>query len=231
MKVTLPLHTDKQLAGSLPFRGQQRLEMVRHYEIPDTFPEESFERLTRLAATIFATPIALISLLDHGRQWFKSNYGLDVGETPLDVSFCRHAIEEDGVMVITDATKDQRFADNHLVTGDPHIRFYAGAPLHLLDGPKIGTLCVIDRIPRKAPRKTRLGASGPLRWHSWLDFASFSTGMDLPLQARPPGGYIQIARVPQPWIAGTGSPANNRIKSLGTTSRRGSHAIRRRSEP
>ena len=156
MKVTLPQHTDKQLAKSLPFKEQQRLEMVRHYEILDTFPEESFERLTRLAATIFATPIALISLLDHGRQWFKSNYGLDVGETPLDVSFCRHAIEEDGVMVITDATKDQRFADNPLVTGDPHIRFYAGAPLHLLDGPKIGTLCVIDRIPRKTLRLTEM---------------------------------------------------------------------------
>jgi GAF domain-containing protein len=127
----------------------QRLEELRRYEILDTFPEASFERLTRLVANIFGTPIALVSLIDETRQWFKSHYGLDGVETPLTVSFCKHAIEQEGVFVIPDATKDERFADNALVTGDPGIRFYAGAPLRAPSGAQIGTLCVIDTLPRR----------------------------------------------------------------------------------
>lgn len=130
-------------------KDEQRLEVLRRYEILDTFPEESFERLTRLVANIFGTPIALISLIDETRQWFKSHYGLDATETPLCVSFCKHAIEDEGVFVVTDATQDERFATNALVTGAPGIRFYAGAPLRTPDGVQIGTLCVIDKLPRR----------------------------------------------------------------------------------
>jgi GAF domain-containing protein len=132
----------------------QRLEILRRYEILDTFPEASFERLTRLVANIFGTPIALISLIDEARQWFKSHHGLDASETPLHVSFCRHAIENEGVFMVPDATKDDRFATNPLVTGDPGIRFYAGAPLRTPSGAQVGTLCVIDQLPRRALRAT-----------------------------------------------------------------------------
>ena len=129
---------------------QRRLEILRRYEILDTYPEVSFERLTRLVANIFGTPIALISLVDETRQWFKSHHGLDASETPIHLSFCKHAIEEEGVFVVKDATKDERFAMNSLVTGDPGIRFYAGAPLRTPTGVQVGTLCVIDRRPRRA---------------------------------------------------------------------------------
>jgi GAF domain-containing protein len=131
-------------------KDERRIEILRRYEILDTFPEASFERLTRLVANIFRTPIALISLLDENRQWFKSHYGIDATETPLHVSFCRHAIEHEGIFVVPDATKDNRFSNNSLVTGDPGIRFYAGAPLHTPDGAPVGTLCVIDKLPRRA---------------------------------------------------------------------------------
>ena len=126
------------------------MEELQRYEILDTFPEASFERLTRLVANILGTPISLISLLDHDRQWFKSHHGIDASETPLDLSFCRHAVEGDGVFEVSDATKDARFADNALVTGEPGIRFYAGAPLKMPSGVPVGTLCVIDKLPRRA---------------------------------------------------------------------------------
>jgi GAF domain-containing protein len=130
--------------------GQNRVDALRRYEILDTFPEASFERLTRLVANIFSTPIALISLLDEHRQWFKSHYGQENSETSIDLSFCRHAIEGDGVMVVPDATLDTRFRENALVTGEPNIRFYAGAPLSTPEGTKIGTLCIIDSLPRRS---------------------------------------------------------------------------------
>lgn len=137
-----------------PPKDQQRLQALHKYEILDTFPEASFERFTRLAANIFGTPIALISLLDEERQWFKSHYGLEATETPMHVSFCKHAIEHDEVFTVLDATQDSRFSTNALVTGDPGIRFYAGAPLRTPEGIAVGTLCVIDKIPRRALRET-----------------------------------------------------------------------------
>jgi GAF domain-containing protein len=133
---------------------EQRLDALRRYDILDTFPEASFERLTRLAANIFGAPIALISLVDEHRQWFKSHHGLEVTETPLDVSFCKHAIENRHVFVVPDATKDERFTTNALVTGEPGIRFYAGAPLRTPLGTQIGTLCVIDNLPRRSMQPT-----------------------------------------------------------------------------
>lgn len=130
----------------------QRLNALRSLLILDTPPEERFDRITRFAASEFDTPIALVSLIDERRQWFKARVGLDACETSRDISFCGHAIEGSNVLVIGDARDDPRFADNPLVTGDPFIRFYAGAPLILPGGLSVGTLCLIDTEPRTFSR-------------------------------------------------------------------------------
>ena len=115
----------------------------------DTPAEARFDRLTRIAQHVFGAPIALVSLVDAERLWFKSRQGLEAPQTPRDVSFCGHAILGDGIFVVPDATADPRFADNPLVTGAPNIRFCAGAPLVLSSGQKDGTLCIIDHWPRQ----------------------------------------------------------------------------------
>ncbi|WCE32137.1 sensor domain-containing diguanylate cyclase [Vibrio sp. SCSIO 43137] len=125
-----------------------RLNTLHSLNILDTDSEERFDRLTRLACRLLYVPIALVSLVDSNRQWFKSCYGLGVNETGRDVSFCGHAILGDGVFIINDALEDERFFDNPLVTGEPYIRFYAGVPLKMADNSKIGTLCIIDHKPR-----------------------------------------------------------------------------------
>ncbi|QLC24949.1 PAS domain S-box protein [Parasphingopyxis algicola] len=131
-----------------PVDEAERLAALRRYAILDTAPEENFDRIARLAARQFGVPIALVSLIDEDRQWFKASCGLDVREMGRDVAFCAHAILGDDVFVVPDATKDPRFSDNPLVTEDPEIRFYAGAPLTDRRGHKLGTLCLIDTEPR-----------------------------------------------------------------------------------
>ncbi|MCC7547618.1 MAG: GAF domain-containing protein [Burkholderiales bacterium] len=127
----------------------RRLEALHGLLILDTPPEQRFDRITAFAAEEFEVPIALVSLVDRERQWFKSRVGLEVCETGRDISFCGHAIHGNGIMVVHDARADARFHDNPLVLGPPHVRFYAGAPLVLSGGEAIGTLCLIDRVPRQ----------------------------------------------------------------------------------
>ena len=127
---------------------EQRLATLHGYGLLDTQPEEKFDDVVRRAAKRFGVPVALISLVDADRQWFKAKIGLDQSETPRSMAFCAYAIEGDDVMVVSDATADDRFADNPMVTGDPSIRFYAGAPIVAHDGSKLGTVCVIDRRTR-----------------------------------------------------------------------------------
>ena len=128
-----------------------RLARLYSYGALDTPNEAEFDAIVREAARQFAAPVALISLVDEHRQWFKAKVGITASETPRAISFCTHAIRGAEVMVVEDASTDARFAANPLVTGDPHLRFYAGAPLKTADGRRIGTLCVLDMRAREAP--------------------------------------------------------------------------------
>ncbi len=132
----------------LPTNEAKRIEALRRYEILDTAPEQVFDDYAFLASTICQTPIALMSLVDADRQWFKARVGLDATETPREYAFCAHTILGTDVMIVEDATHDPRLSNNPLVTGAPDIRFYAGAPLIDGEGNGLGSLCVIDSKPR-----------------------------------------------------------------------------------
>ncbi|KEF43407.1 MAG: histidine kinase [Cyanobium sp. CACIAM 14] len=132
----------------VPTDEEQRLRDLERYGVVGADSDEHFERILELAGAIFHTPIVAISLVEADRQWFLAQRGLDVRETPREMSFCTHAIVHDEVMVVPDAHADERFRGNPLVAADPHIRFYAGAPLQSPEGHNLGTLCVIDREPR-----------------------------------------------------------------------------------
>lgn len=135
-------------APALPTDESARIDTLRALHVLDTAPEERFDRLTRLAKRLFGVPIALVTLVDVDRQWFKSCVGLGVSETPRDISFCGHAILGDEIFMVPDTLSDARFQDNPLVTDKPNIRFYAGCPLRAANGSKVGTLCLIDVKPR-----------------------------------------------------------------------------------
>lgn len=136
-----------------PINDSQRLDILRKYEILDSEAEKEFDDLTQLASFICNTPISIVTFIDEDRQWFKSKVGFDGIEGPRDPSFCGHVVCEDEVMVINDATKDDRFFDNPAVTGDFHLRFYAGAPLIDKTGFKLGSLCVVDKKPREISKE------------------------------------------------------------------------------
>jgi PAS domain S-box-containing protein len=148
------------IAPPVPANDAQRLEALRRYAILDSLAEPDFDDLAGLAAHICRTPIALVSLIDLDRQWFKAKVGVTETQTARDIAFCAHTIGQSDVMVVPDAMADERFAANPLVTGDPHIRFYAGAPLMTSDGYALGTLCVVDRVPREltTPQRDALKA-------------------------------------------------------------------------
>lgn len=137
------------MPAPLPENEAARLAALHECRILNTLPEKVFDDITRLAAQICSTPIALVSLIDENRQWFKSKFGLEVADTPRDVAFFACAILQPQPLVIPDALKDKRFASNPLVTAAPYIRFYAGVPLVTADGSALGTLCVVDYVPRE----------------------------------------------------------------------------------
>lgn len=132
-----------------PHKELLRLAALYELNIMDTSPEERFDRITRLAALLMGVPTAYIAFLDAERQWFKSKYGLEADQTPRNISFCTHTIEQEDMLVVPDALLDPRFADSPLVVNDPHTRFYAGHPLSTADGYNVGTLCVVDQKPRE----------------------------------------------------------------------------------
>lgn len=136
-------------AAPMPANEEQRLAALRQFQILDTPFEKDYDQLCQLAATLCGAPIALISFVDRDRQWVKASVGLEIREIDRDLSFCAHALWDEEVFVVEDASRDVRFADNPLVTGDPDIRFYAGQPLWTAEGLALGTLCTIDRVPRK----------------------------------------------------------------------------------
>ncbi|MBO9538115.1 sensor domain-containing diguanylate cyclase [Herbaspirillum sp.] len=141
--------------AEFPPDEKARIEALHSLHILDTPPEERFDRVTRLARRLFDVPIAVVTLIDANRQWFKSCVGMAAGETSRDISFCSHAILTDDITVVNDATLDDRFSGNPQVTGEPHIRFYAGCPIRSESGHKLGTLCLVDMKVRDFDQEDR----------------------------------------------------------------------------
>ena len=139
-----------------PANENERLRALAQLDILDTLEEQTYDDLTSLASQICDTPIALVSLVDRDRQWFKSHHGLPARETPREYAFCAYAIHGDEIFIVNDSDKDERFHDNPLVAGEPHVKFYAGVPLLLDNNMRVGTLCVIDNHPRDLSEAQKL---------------------------------------------------------------------------
>ena len=140
----------------VPSNEQERLEILRQYQILDTAAEQAFDDITKLAADVCQTPFSFLTFIDQDRQWFKSNVGLPVRETSRDIAFCAHAILQDDLFIVPDTLTDERFSQNPLVKHEPNIRFYAGMPLVTKTGHALGTLCVIDRVPRELTEEQKV---------------------------------------------------------------------------
>jgi GAF domain-containing protein len=141
-------NASRPFAVPIPKDEPKRMATLRKYHILDTPPEDDFDNLATLAAQICGTPIALVTIIDRNRQWFKSRVGLDISETSRDVAFCAHAIMQRKLLIVPDTLKDKRFAENPFVKAGPRIRFYAGMPLITPNNQALGTLCVLDKVPR-----------------------------------------------------------------------------------
>jgi GAF domain-containing protein len=138
------------MATPIPIKNEAaRVEALHKYAILDTEPEQAFDDLVLLASFVCKTPMAMISLVDEDRQWFKSKVRISVSETPREIAFCATAIQQPDVFVVPDTLKDERYRNNPLVVSEPNVRFYAGAPLIDEDGHALGTICVVDRVPRE----------------------------------------------------------------------------------
>lgn len=190
---------------------QARIQALEELDILDTPPEERFDRVTRLCVRLFGVPMALVSLIDNDRQWFKSNIGkiADTTETPRDIAFCNIAIQDTKPLIVEDATKDDRFSANPLVTSGPEIRFYAGVPLETKNGHRVGTLCILDDKPRKL---TILEVGLLKDLADWVQkelivdeelerAAEVQQGL-LPRRAPDLPGYDVAARVKSSWMVG-----------------------------
>lgn len=178
-----------------------RLAALHRLHLMDTPPEPAFDRITHLARKVFGVPIALVSLIDADRQWFKSRCGLEAEGTPRDQAFCDYTIQHDSVFVVPDARVDRRFSRNRMVTGEPHIRFYAGAPLSVGPGYRIGSLCIIDTRPRDL-RPEEMGRLAGLTamvvgeiWMRGLEGGHDAERLDLRAPAAETFGALEEARI------------------------------------
>ena len=217
------------MQAPLPPNEDQRLAALMGYQILDTEAEDAFDDLAKLAAYVCGTPIALVSLLDQDRQWFKAKVGLEVSETSRDLAFCAHAILEPGVFQVPDALDDQRFSHNPLVTGEPHIRSYYGVPLVTPEGIPLGTLCVLDRLPKNLTEQqlealgaiarqvmsqmelrrslSALAQTSAEREQTETEYRDlFENAVEGLYRSTPEGGYLQVNPM-MAQILGHGSPA------------------------